>query len=157
MLNFAWHSVGRGRPPLENRKTWLELPLAVRRNAIVDLLGNHWLAADELASRLGLGDPVRRSLRESFERWEGKGFGGSRGEEIRLTSRVVCLAAVVTAYYEQGGEDAAIQVAWQRSGTQFDPALVQLFGAERGGRVLAGSTGGAEAAAGSPPPPRLPE
>jgi hypothetical protein len=40
---------------------------------------------------------------------------------------VVCLADVVTAYYEQGGENAAVQVAWQRSGTQFDPALVELF------------------------------
>jgi hypothetical protein len=126
LLNFAWHTVGRGRPPLERLKIWLELPLAVRRNAMVDLR-NHWLAADELAGRLGLGEPVRRSLRESFERWDGKGFGGSRGEEIRLTSRVVCLADVVTAYYEQGGENAAVQVARQRSGTQFDPALVELF------------------------------
>ena len=118
--------VGRGRPPLERLKTWLELPMAVRRNAVVDLR-NHWVAADELAGRLGLGEPVRHSLRESFERWDGKGFGGSRGEEIRLTSRVVCLADVVTAYYEEGGENAAVQVAWQRSGTQFDPALVELF------------------------------
>ena len=73
VLNFAWHTVGRGRPPLERFKIWLELPLAVRRNAMVDLR-NHWLAADELAGRLGLGEPVRRSLRESFERWDGKGF-----------------------------------------------------------------------------------
>jgi HD-GYP domain-containing protein (c-di-GMP phosphodiesterase class II) len=139
VLNFAWHTVGRGRPPLERFKIWLELPLAVRRNAIVDLR-NHWLAADELASRLGLGDPVRRSLRESFERWDGKGFGGSRGEEIRLTSRVVCLADVVTAYYEQGGQNAAVQVARQRSGTQFDPALVELFCANAAG-VLSGLDG----------------
>jgi hypothetical protein len=139
LLNFAWHTVGRGRPPLERLKIWLELPLAVRRNAMVDLR-NHWLAADELAGRLGLGEPVRRSLRESFERWDGKGFGGARGEEIGLTSRVVCLADVVTAYYEQGGEDAAVQVAWRRSGTQFDPALVELFCANAAG-VLSGLDG----------------
>jgi HD-GYP domain-containing protein (c-di-GMP phosphodiesterase class II) len=90
-------------------------------------LRNHWLAADELASRLGLGEPVRRSLKESFERWDGMGFGGSKGEEIKLTSRVVCLADAVTAYYEQDGESAAVQVARQRSGTQFAPALVKLF------------------------------
>jgi HD-GYP domain-containing protein (c-di-GMP phosphodiesterase class II) len=139
VLNFAWHTVGRGRPPLERLKTWLELPLAVRRNAMVDLR-NRWLAADELASRLGLGEPVRRSLKESFERWDGKGFGAARGEEIRLTSRVVCLADVVTAYYEEGGENAAVQVARQRSGTQFDPALVELFCANAAG-VLSGLDG----------------
>jgi HD-GYP domain-containing protein (c-di-GMP phosphodiesterase class II) len=139
LLTFAWHAVGRGRPPLGRLKTWLELPLAVRRNAMVDLR-NHWLAADELASSLGLGDPVRSSLKESFERWDGKGFGGSRGEEIRLTSRVVCLADVVAAFYEQGGESAAVQVARQRSGTQFDPALVELFCANAAG-VLSGLDG----------------
>jgi HD-GYP domain-containing protein (c-di-GMP phosphodiesterase class II) len=139
LITFSWHSVGQGRPPLERLKTWLELPLAARRNAIVDLR-NHWLAADELASRLGLGEPVRNSLRESFERWDGKGFGGARGEEIRLTSRVICLADVVTAYYEQGGENAAVQVARQRSGTQFDPALVELFCANAAG-VLSGLDG----------------
>jgi HD-GYP domain-containing protein (c-di-GMP phosphodiesterase class II) len=126
LLTFAWHTVGRGHPPLERLKIWLELPLAVRRNSMVDLR-NHWLAADQLASQLGLGEPVRRSLKESFERWDGKGIGGSKGEQIRLTSRVVCLADVVTAYYEHGGENAAVQVARQRSGTQFDPALVELF------------------------------
>jgi HD domain len=53
---------------------------------------------------------------------------------------VVCLADVVTAYYEQGGENAAVQVAWQRSGTQFDPALVELFGANAA-EVLSGLDG----------------
>jgi hypothetical protein len=33
------------------------------------------------------------------------------GEEIWLTSRVVCLADVVTAHYEQGEQNAAVQVA----------------------------------------------
>jgi hypothetical protein len=37
LLTFAWHMVGRGHPPLERVKIWLELPLAVRRNAMVDL------------------------------------------------------------------------------------------------------------------------
>jgi hypothetical protein len=64
LLTFAWHTVGQGRPPLGRVKIWLELPLAVRRNAMVDLR-NHWLAADELASRLGLGEEVRRSLRRA--------------------------------------------------------------------------------------------
>ena len=155
LLSFAWHTVGRGRPPLERLKTWLELPLAVRRSAMVDLR-NHWLAADELASRLGLGEPVRRSLRESFERWDGKGFGGSRGEEIRLTSRVVCLADVVTAYYEEGGENAAVQVAWQRSGTQF---ALRLSSSSAGTRPTCSqvSTGRASGRRSLMPSRRLPE
>lgn len=59
VLNFAWHSVGRGRSPLERLKTWLELPMAVRRNAVVDLR-NQWLAADVGTAR---GSAVREARR----------------------------------------------------------------------------------------------
>jgi hypothetical protein len=41
---------------------------------------SHWLAADGLARRLGLGDDVRRSLRDGYERWDGKGAIGARGK-----------------------------------------------------------------------------
>ena len=73
----------------------------------------HWQAADLFAARLGLGDDVRRSLVESYERWDGKGAAGLAGEEIRLTSRVVYLADVVAAFERLGGCDAA--VAWRGS------------------------------------------
>jgi hypothetical protein len=78
---------------------------AARRGAVVDLAA-HWLAADGLARRLGLGDEVRRSLRESYERWDGKGAAGAKGEEIRLVSRLVYLADVVAVYHRHGGLDA---------------------------------------------------
>jgi HD-GYP domain-containing protein (c-di-GMP phosphodiesterase class II) len=42
----------------------------------------------------------------------------------------VNLADVVEVYQRTGGIDAAVAVARERSGTQFDPALVELFCAE---------------------------
>lgn len=48
VLNLAWHSVGRGGPPLERR-----------RNAVVDLR-NQWLAADVGTAR---GSAVREARR----------------------------------------------------------------------------------------------
>ncbi len=123
---YALRTVGAGRSPMGRARTWATLPLAVHQNALVDLR-NHWLAADELTKRLGLGDDVRQSLKESFERWDGKGFGRTSGGEIRLTSRLVILADVVTAYYTDGGVGAAVAVARQRAGTQLDPDLVELF------------------------------
>ena len=80
-----------------------------------------------LTERLGLGDDVRQSLKESFERWDGKGVFGVKGEAIRLTSRLVYLADVVAVFHRIGGVDAAVAVAKERSGTHFDPALVDLF------------------------------
>ncbi|MCW2807885.1 MAG: transcriptional regulator, LuxR family [Marmoricola sp.] len=135
-LAYAWRSVGAGQAPLAKARLWATLPLAARQHALVDLR-NHWLAADELTHRLGLGDDVRQSLKESFERWDGKGAGGISGDEVRLTSRLVILADVVTAFYTSGGLDAAVTVARQRAGTHFDPDLVDLF-CRHAGELMAG-------------------
>jgi len=88
------------------------------------------LPAGERA-RLGLTQPVRDSVEQTFERWDGKGVPkGARGEEILLAARLVALADVVEVFHRAGGTDAAIDVARQRRGTQFDPAIADLFAAE---------------------------
>jgi HD-GYP domain-containing protein (c-di-GMP phosphodiesterase class II) len=135
-VTYALRSVGAGHSPLAKARLWASLPWAARQHALVDLR-NHWLAADELTRRLGLGDDVRQSLKESFERWDGKGAVGASGEEVRLTSRLVILADVVTAFYTSGGLDAAVTVARQRAGTHFDPDLVDLF-CHHSGELMAG-------------------
>ena len=135
-LAYAWRSVGAGQSPLAKARLWATLPLAARQNALVDLR-NHWMAADELTQRLGLGDDVRQSLKESFERWDGKGAAGASGDEVRLTSRLVILADVVTAFYTSGGLEAAVTVARHRAGTHFDPDLVELF-CRHSGELMAG-------------------
>src|SRR5919202_1360639 len=123
---FLLSHLGVGKPLLERARLGLALPLAARRGALVDL-ENHWRAADELTRRLGLGAEVRQSLKESFERWDGKGAFGAKGDEILLASRLVYLADVVAAFHRAGGVEAAVVVAKQRSGSHFDPALVSLF------------------------------
>ena len=123
---FAMRSIGVGRSPLARLGVWARLPATARHQAFVDL-ENHWRGADQLAERLGLGPEIRRSLRESFERWDGHGFGGMRGEAITVTARLVILADVVAAYLATQGPAAAVRVARQRSGTQFDPNLVEEF------------------------------
>jgi HD-GYP domain-containing protein (c-di-GMP phosphodiesterase class II) len=81
-----------------------------------------------LAARLGLDDKVRESLYQTFERWDGKGVPGeAKGEEILVPARLVNLADVVEVYHRDGGVDAATAVARERSGSQFDPALVDIF------------------------------
>jgi HD-GYP domain-containing protein (c-di-GMP phosphodiesterase class II) len=92
------------------------------------MIENHWLAADGLGERLGLPQRVRDSVEQTFERWDGKGVPkGARGEQILLTSRLVALADVVEVFHRAGGADAAVAVARQRRGTQFDPQVVDVF------------------------------
>jgi HD-GYP domain-containing protein (c-di-GMP phosphodiesterase class II)/DNA-binding CsgD family transcriptional regulator len=123
---FLMGHLGSGKGVVARARLGVAFVGAARRNAVIDL-GAHWMAADGLARRLGLGEDVRQSLKESYERWDGKGAAGARGEEIRLTSRLVYLADVVEVFHRLGGLDAAVTVARERSGTHFDPSLVDLF------------------------------
>jgi HD-GYP domain-containing protein (c-di-GMP phosphodiesterase class II) len=95
--------------------------------ALRALAENHYRATDELVMTLGLGEEVRESLRQTYERWDGKGAFGMKGEEIALSSRLINLADVVEVFGRGGGVEAAMMVARERSGTQFDPDLVDLF------------------------------
>ena len=91
------------------------------------LAENHYRATDELVGRLGLGEDVRESLRQTYERWDGKGAYGMKGDEIAVSSRLINLADVVEVFGRAGDIEAAIIVARERSGTQFDPELVDAF------------------------------
>jgi HD-GYP domain-containing protein (c-di-GMP phosphodiesterase class II) len=127
---FMLRHLGTGRPVAERTRLGVAFLGEGRKDAAA-MLDNHWTASDNLAARLGLAQRVRDSVEQTFERWDGKGVPkGARGEEILLASRLVALADVVEAFHRAGGLDAAIEVARQRRGTQFDPAIVDLFVAE---------------------------
>jgi HD-GYP domain-containing protein (c-di-GMP phosphodiesterase class II) len=127
---FMLRHLGSGRPVAERARLGVAF-LGDGRKAAAAMLDNHWTAADSLAARLGLRQRVRDSIEQTFERWDGKGVPkGARGEEILLASRLVALADVVEVFHRAGGTDAAIEVARQRRGTQFDPAIADLFAAE---------------------------
>jgi HD-GYP domain-containing protein (c-di-GMP phosphodiesterase class II) len=117
---------GVNRPVLERVKVGAAFITGGFRDASV-MLQNHWYAANDLCIRLGLGDDVRESVHQSFERWDGKGPGKLKADAIDITSRIVQLADVVEVFHRAVGVDAARDVARERSGTQFDPGLVDSF------------------------------
>jgi HD-GYP domain-containing protein (c-di-GMP phosphodiesterase class II) len=120
------HVGGAGTPLLQRARIGVRF-MGDGRRALAALGENHYLATDELAAGLGLGEPVRASLKESYERWDGKGAYGLCGDQIGIGSRLVNLADVVEVFRRTGGVEAAIAVARERSGTQFDPDVVELF------------------------------
>lgn len=120
------HVGGAGLPVRQRVLTGVQFPGGGRR-ALAALAENHYLATDQLAAELGLGEQVRVSLRQSYERWDGKGAYGLRGDQIAMSSRLINLADVVEVFRRTGGIDAALAVARERSGTQFDPDLVDMF------------------------------
>ena len=124
---FVLTHVGVGRTPLQRARAGVEFALGAR-DVAEQMLNNHWQATDALAESLGLGDAVRETLGQTFERWDGKGSpDGRSGETILLGARLINLADVVDIYRRDGGVEAALAVARRRSGSQFDPAVVTAF------------------------------
>ncbi|MGZ4605617.1 MAG: HD domain-containing phosphohydrolase [Blastococcus sp.] len=126
VLQFMATHVGAGRGGLDRARVALAFAAGGRRDAD-GMIANHWYAADDLATRLGLSDEVRRPLFQTFERWDGKGLPtGTKGADNLLAARIVNLADVLEVYHRADGPAAALRVARDRRGSQFDPALVDL-------------------------------
>jgi HD-GYP domain-containing protein (c-di-GMP phosphodiesterase class II) len=124
---FVARNLGAGSPPVRRTRTALEFMVS-GREAVEAMHGTHCVVAGELAARLGLSEAVREALLEVFERWDGKGDPGRlAGEAISLPVRLIQLADVVEVYHRTGGTTAAVAVAQERSGTQFDPEVVERF------------------------------
>jgi HD-GYP domain-containing protein (c-di-GMP phosphodiesterase class II)/DNA-binding CsgD family transcriptional regulator len=136
MVDFA----GAGsRPIFMLRHLGADRPLPQRLGMAPGLFGeagqaagamveNHWRASDDLMERIGIDQLVRDTVEQTFERWDGRGAPrGIAGDEILVTSRVVSLADVASAFHRAGGVEAAVTVARERSGTQFDPEVVEAF------------------------------
>jgi putative nucleotidyltransferase with HDIG domain len=124
---FLLRHIGAGRPAVERAKLAATF-MGDGRRVIDDITENHWRTVDALMERLQLDDTIRSSVAQTFERWDGKGGPeGASGEDLLLPTRLVNLADVVEVFHHAGGIDAALAVARQRSGTQFDPKLVAVF------------------------------
>ena len=118
---FMMRHLGGGLP-LRQRVGLVPSFLGEGRRAAESMLENHWRASDDLMERVGLDQLIRDTVEQSFERWDGRGVPkGLKGEQILLTSRVVNLTDVVEVFYRAGGVRAAVAVARERAGTQFDP------------------------------------
>jgi HD-GYP domain-containing protein (c-di-GMP phosphodiesterase class II) len=94
---------------------------------VMDSLAAHCQATSQIAARIGLTATVSRALPQVLERWDGKGGpAGLRGEQIERVMRVGHIANEAEVFLRVHGEAAAVQMLRERSGSAFDPTLVDL-------------------------------
>src|SRR5262249_27030650 len=91
------HIGGASPPPLDRGRATVGF-FGDGRRSLQALAENHYLASDELAQRLGLGEDVREALRQSYERWDGKGPYGLKGADVVMSSRLINLGDVVEVF-----------------------------------------------------------
>lgn len=81
----------------------------------------------QIAEMLDLGPEVRAALSQCHEQWNGNGPRGLEGDAIRLPTRLYQVARDAEIFSRLHGLDAALAVARQRSGTQYDPRIASRF------------------------------
>lgn len=105
---------------------------AVARLLGTDAVTRHAHAQCETAVRLAelarMSEGTLRGLRQSCERWDGKGAPHhAAGEAVTLQARLLHAADAIEIAFHRGGPDAAVALARRRKGKQLDPALADLF------------------------------
>ncbi|HEX5495883.1 MAG TPA: HD domain-containing phosphohydrolase [Mycobacteriales bacterium] len=102
--------------------------VATGARSVQESLTAHCQVTADIAGRLGLGPTVCEPLHQIFARWDGRGLPkGLAGERIALPVRLWHVADVAEVHHRRGGVAAAVEVARQRGGSQFDPAVVAEF------------------------------
>jgi len=82
----------------------------------------------EIARLIGLPEETASAILHLDEHWDGSGYPRSlKGEEIPLSSRILCLAQTVEVFWRAYGVAAGCSMARDRSGTWFDPNLVRAL------------------------------
>jgi HD-GYP domain-containing protein (c-di-GMP phosphodiesterase class II) len=126
-LRLMMSHVGRGLPAWE-RGIRAAAFLATARNQVGKLIHSHCSSASVLSDRMGLDEQVGQALAYIFERWDGRGMPkGAREEEIPIEVHIVHLADVVEVHLRTSGVQQALEVVKSRRGTQFSPAVADVF------------------------------
>lgn len=129
--------IGSGQRPLARLRTAVSFAAGGFRE-LDGMAEQHAALAQALGGQLGLAAPVVEALGTSYEQWDGHGWPGLlAGEAVPIASRIVQLADFVEVAHREAGPRGALAVAVRRSGSQFDPALVECLRADPDG-IFAG-------------------
>jgi HD-GYP domain-containing protein (c-di-GMP phosphodiesterase class II) len=90
----------------------------------------------DIARQIRFSEVVAQGITDLDEHWDGRGLPRKKtGESISLTARVALLAQVTDVFFVSQGPKAALAEVTRRTGTWFDPRLVeaiQRIGADPG-------------------------
>ncbi|MEJ7566881.1 MAG: HD domain-containing phosphohydrolase [Gaiellaceae bacterium] len=126
--NFLWaiRNVAPESSPLARAAALVRLGL--KQGTQKDIFETRCERGAEVALELGFPEPAAEAIRTLDEHWDGRGQPqGLRGEEISLLGRIVCLAQSLDVFVVTHGLAEAFEMARERSGTWFDPALVRAL------------------------------
>jgi HD-GYP domain-containing protein (c-di-GMP phosphodiesterase class II) len=129
--------LGSGNPPLHRFVVGLEFAVSGHRDMDA-MIEHHAQMARALGEQLGLSEEVLTALSAAYEQWDGRGWPGElSGEDVPLASRLAQVAEFSEVAQRVGGVERAKELARDRAGKQFDPAVAGMIETD-GELILAG-------------------
>jgi HD-GYP domain-containing protein (c-di-GMP phosphodiesterase class II) len=111
----------------QRAKRLVRFPLTGQQ-LVLGFVTTHAALGARFAERIGFDPPVCAAIGQAYEQWDGKGAPSRlRGDQIGLPARLVQLAGPVEVFGRRHGVQSARAMARRQSGSQFDPALVEVF------------------------------
>ena len=99
-----------------------------------EVVKTHASAGADMVARIGFSFPVVPIIRHHHENWDGSGYPGNlQGEAIPLGARLLSVVDCYDAlrdhrpYRRALSHDQAMAILRERSGTMYDPAVVEAF------------------------------
>jgi HD-GYP domain-containing protein (c-di-GMP phosphodiesterase class II) len=136
-ISFILRRVGSHGGGIDRARRLAAFPSAGLKQMFA-FLTTHSTLAGQFAERIGLDEAACAAILQAYEQWDGKGHPGHlRAEKICLPARLVHLASPVEVFSRRHGVEAARRIARRHRGTQFDPAVADLF-CERAPELLDG-------------------
>jgi HD-GYP domain-containing protein (c-di-GMP phosphodiesterase class II)/DNA-binding CsgD family transcriptional regulator len=126
MLRWLTHYVAAGERVGVRIKRAVDFSIRGRRFMLEGLQNTSEVAA-RFAGRLDRSTRVQDALRFAFERWDGSGLRGRRGDSIPIISRITYAAIFLEVFHAVGGRSAAVDLARARRGKNLDPVVVDAF------------------------------
>jgi HD-GYP domain-containing protein (c-di-GMP phosphodiesterase class II) len=136
MVASSMRYLGAGHPPLHRFRLGIEFAVSGHRE-VDGMIAHHAAMARALAEELELPNDVLDALVAAYERWDGRGWPGKlAGEQVPVAARIAQVAEYVEVANRVGGVESAKQLARERRGEHFDPAIADVVVTE-GELVLA--------------------
>ncbi len=132
-LRFLLANAGMKQSMADRFKTIVETALATG-TITRELTETRCHRGADIARRMRFSPAVTMGIVDLDEKWNGKGMPErKRGADISILARIALLAQVADVFYMSEGRDKAVAEIRRRSGSWFDPAVVDAFITATGG------------------------
>jgi len=129
-LGYIARNVAPGGTVFEKVSKFVHAAVGGATGGARELIEMRCERGEKIAHDLHMPPATAQAIRALDEHWDGNGYpDGLAGDRIPLLARILNISQTVEVFFSTYGIDAAYDMAKERSGTWFDPALVDALNA----------------------------